>query len=327
MGGASSTTFFPRAILDCTEANLQEGDARYDYACGANSSVRMGLTLLHLTILCIGFFIFVGCVLCWNRYDKAKTRHKMYSLPGRRMPMPEETASRALYKKTVLGLVDGLLDDDAIPQPSRGNAIDGAITYGTRTTLHRHALDIGADLLAFAQQAISSAARCGVVGGNLAVLRAERRLHSADLFADGSAAGPVPRSLREAAPLLVKLFSVDAIDLSLVVFTTERAQVLGAAADPSPEDFQEFRQRVWRITQQVEEQLAVITAAAQARDVRLRRHRPQAPDIAPTSASASASASLMLAGAAGAAGGLMPQVVHVAPPAAADGVLAGAGVG
>lgn len=277
MGGASSTTFFPRAILDCSEANLQQGDARYDYACGANSSVRMGLTLLHLTILCIGFFIFVGCVLCWNRYDRAKTRRKMYSLPGRRMPMPEETASRALYKRTVLGLVDGLLDDDAIPQPSRGNAIDGAIVYGTRTTLHRHALDIGSDLLAFAQQAISSAARCGVLGGNLALLRADKRLRSLDFAADGTVARSIPRTLREAAPLLVELFSVDAIDLSLVVFTTERAQVLGAAADPSPEDFQEFRQRVWRITQQVEEQLAIMTAAAQARQLRQRPHASEPP--------------------------------------------------
>lgn len=239
------------------------------------------------------------------------------------MPMPEETASRALYKKTVLGLVDGLLDDDAIPQPSRGNAIDGAIAYGTRTTLHRHALEIGADLLAFAQQAISSAARCGVLGGNNAVLRAEQRLHSLDPLSDGSAAGPVPRSLREASPLLVELFSVDAIDLSLVVFTTERAQVLGAAADPSPEDFQEFRQRVWRITQQVEEQLAVITAAANARDLRLRRHRAPVPDGG--SASAAASASTIPTGSALAADGSMLPMQQVARPAVD--AVAGVGVG
>ena len=50
-----------------------------------------------------------------------------------------------------------------------------------------------------------------------------------------------------AAPALLEEFALDALDLALIVFVVERAEVLGPLALGEAE-WLDFRERVWRVT-------------------------------------------------------------------------------
>jgi hypothetical protein len=181
------------------------------------------------------FSVFTILFVIYNRIESQRTHTRIFSLTGRRMPALHSTQSRSLFKKTVSAWAQ-ILGNDVVPQPGRGNALDGALLYGTRTNLHKYVVGIGTDLLAFACEAIAAA--FGDVGGQPAAR---------------------PTSLRQASPLLVDAFGLSALDLASVVSLTERASVLGAAADPTPDEFSEFREAVWRIMHSIEDSLRAVS--------------------------------------------------------------------
>ena len=110
-----------------------------------------------------------------------------------------------------------------MPQPPSGNALDGALLYGTRgrggAPLHSYVVGIGADLLLSAREALARRAR-------------------GEYYE--------PATLRAAMPALLDAFPLDAIDLALIVHAVERAEVLGPLA-LGEADWQDFRERVWRV--------------------------------------------------------------------------------
>jgi hypothetical protein len=187
---------------------------------------------LHLLIMVVLFSVFTILFVIYNRIESQRTHTRIFSLTGRRMPALHTTQSRSLFKKTVSSWAQ-ILGNDVVLQPGRGNALDGALLYGTRTNLHKYVVGIGTDLLAFACEAIAAAH--GGVGDHPST--------------------PRPASLRQASPLLVDAFGLSALDLASVVSLTERASVLGAAADPTPDEFSEFREAVWRLMHSIEDRL------------------------------------------------------------------------
>ena len=151
---------FPSSDVDCASVGSESGDARVDYACTSSSAVLSGLTTLHLLILLTIFTLFTILFLIYSRISSRGLHNRLYALPGRRIVAPRETHGQSLrmYRRTVAGLAS-IAADDVVPQPSRANALDGAILYGTRTDLHKFVVSIGADLLSFSRDALAAARR------------------------------------------------------------------------------------------------------------------------------------------------------------------------
>jgi hypothetical protein len=228
MGGASSS-LFPTRVLDCSTATppsvgAAAGDAaRYLYACSSDSTALTGQSLLHLLVLAVlataGMLLYLVCARVGSRGAAAR----LAAQPGRRMPGGPPARPPAARRRALAALA-ACAADDAVPQPPRGNALDGALAYGTRgagAPLWRYVVDIGADLLLTAREALARARPRG--GG-----------------------GRPPATLRAAVPALLEAYALDAIDLALIVFAVERAQVLGPLALGESE-WVEFRERVWRV--------------------------------------------------------------------------------
>jgi len=245
--GSRASSLFPTSIVVCDSATaastaVKAADAltsaRYDYACTTSGAIRTGLTSLHLLLMVLAFFLTAALYVIFLRISSRREAGRLLAMPERRMPL--YSMSRAMMKKVVAAQAR-IASDDVVPQPSKGNAIDGALAYGTRSNHYVYVVGIANDLMAFAHEAVA----------------AEPRLRGLATVAQ------LP-SLRSAADLLIDLFNVTPEDLWPVIILAERAAALGALADPTADEFQEYRDRVWRIMRALESGIAAAAESASA---------------------------------------------------------------
>lgn len=179
MGQASS--FFPTSVLDCktTDQASVGSDGRFDYQCSSDSTVRAGLTLLHLLTLVV---VLLAALLLYRVYLRVCARRlhaRLRAQPLKRLPLAQASRRVQLAWARDFARVSGAACVPAPPPRRRrravaaahaasGTAEDAAARARRRATVvavRERLLGLAAEFSAALQALLSADERSQLAGG------------------------------------------------------------------------------------------------------------------------------------------------------------------